>query len=177
MKKFIRQIGLLSFIVFAACAIAVTSCGSDDDDDPIDPPTVPDTGGSDEDEDDNGVVNVNLVGKRYEYQEVVNTHENHQNTMYLVLTFNTSSTFTITKDCWYWKYQQGAYRHYYEKGTKRGTYKRVGNMIYFDNYNPFNYGPSSEAWREDDEWDLTILDQYFLSRWGTGGTDVFIIVQ
>ena len=169
-------------LLFAAAALTVVtlaSCGGDDEeetettipDDSGDNGTGGNTGGGNGGSTGGGNTGsrVDLVGHTYHYSAVEDSRNGKQNTVDVRLTFTSESSYTVTKDCWYWKWQNMAYQQFRFNETGTSTYTRSGSTIRLKGYSPYSF---SDSWNANDEWTLTIHNERILET-GMGDEYVF----
>ena len=146
MKKSIFCTALILLSSFTFC-----SCGGDDEDDDFE--DVTDNGGKPDAEPE-----IKLVGRTVVYSETTQQNGN-TNSMTLKLKFTSSSNYSITKDSWYYKWQNGAYRQFHYDETKTGTYSISGTTITMKGNYPYWNGSYSEKW-SNDNWVLLYHGKY-----------------
>lgn len=162
MKKVLAKIKLYSLVLMSLCAVTFYSCGDDDKSD-YDPNNSGNTGGN-TGGGNTGGSSINLVGKTYRCDLVEDSkNPGKQNTSALTLKFTSSSSYSISKENWYWKWENMAYRQFHFTGTKYSTYKINGSKIELKGYDPFWLIYEPERWRDNEDWTLEIVNANILA--------------
>lgn len=150
---------LCAALVAVAAGLCLSSCGSDDNDDNSEVVTPPaGSGGSIGGSGTGGSTKLNLVGRTYGYYQRGSEH-GYDNSLNITLKFISSTQCAVTKDSWYYKWQNSAYRQFHYQGTKTASYTVAGNRVTVNGAWPFWDGSRSESW-DNDAWTLDYDPQY-----------------
>lgn len=153
-----KRKGLLWLFAVMACLLTFTACSNDDDDNDDDKDKTENTGtgGGNSNNGGGSSSKISLVGKTYLYEKTENNHGN-DNWLWVVLTFTSSTSYSVTKFCYFYQWSSGAYRVQKYNQTASGTYTISGNHIRLNGMYPYDCNGSDSWVRSHYYWELDCI--------------------